>query len=101
MVNKGEEVEQSLYNKVRNAEYARQKQEQSVRHLQQQLQDAKRKNAIRVKQEISDRNKQEMELQQQLVKEKAELDKVGELGLVDINLFPYIDASAADSFLKT
>ena len=76
MVSKGEELEQNLYNKVRNAEYARQKQEQSVRHLQQQLQEVKRKNAIKVKQEIAERNRKEIELEQQLMKEKAELDKV-------------------------
>lgn len=76
MVSKGEEQEQNLYGKVRNAEYSRQKQEQSVRRLQQQLNEVKRKNAAKVKAEISLRNKQEMELEQLLLKEKAELDKV-------------------------
>lgn len=76
MVAKGEEQEQNLYSKVRNAEYSRQKQEQSVRHLQQQLQEVRRKNAAKVKEEIATRNRQEMELQQALIREKAELDKV-------------------------
>lgn len=35
MVAKGEEEETRLFNKVREAEYARQKQEQSVKRLQQ------------------------------------------------------------------
>ena len=78
MVSKGEEQEQNLYGKVRNAEYSRQKQEQSVRRLQQQLNQVKKKNASTVKQEMSNRNKQEMELEQLLVREKAELDKVGQ-----------------------
>ena len=76
MVSKGEDTEQNLYAKVRNAEYARQKQEQNVRRLHQQLQEIKRRNAAVVKKELAAVNKQEQELEQQLYREKAELDKV-------------------------
>ena len=77
MVNKGEDQEQTLYAKVRNAEYSRQKQEQNVRRIQQQLQEVKRRNAAQVKKELAAVTKQEQELEQQLYREKAELDKVG------------------------
>lgn len=76
MVNKGEDQEQTLYAKVRNAEYSRQKQEQNVRRIQQQLQEVKRRNAAQVKKELAAVTKQEQELEQQLYREKAELDKV-------------------------
>ncbi|XP_041363124.1 golgin subfamily A member 6-like protein 6 [Gigantopelta aegis] len=76
MVNKGDDLEQSLYNKVRNAEYARQQQEQSVRRMQQTLAEIKRINNLKLTQEIVDRQRQEKELEQRLLKEKAELDKV-------------------------
>ncbi|XP_048761242.1 trichohyalin-like isoform X2 [Ostrea edulis] len=76
MVTKGDEMEHSLYNKMRNAEYARQKQEQTVRRMQQQLADLKRKNAIRVKTELAETHREEKDLEQSLIREKAELDKV-------------------------
>ena len=76
MVAKGEDHEQNLYSKVRNAEYTRQKQEQSVRRIQQQLHEVRRKNAAIVTKELAERNRQETELEQLLYKEKAELDKV-------------------------
>ena len=76
MVTKGEDQEKNLYNKVRNSEYARQKQEQNVRRLQQQLADVKRKNSIKIRQELSERQRLEKEIEQSLIREKAELDKV-------------------------
>ncbi|XP_052240434.1 trichohyalin-like isoform X2 [Dreissena polymorpha] len=76
MVSKGEEQEQMLYGKVRNAEYGRQKQEQAVRRLQQQLAEVKRRNAAIVKQTLAERNQEEVELEQALIREKAELDKM-------------------------
>ena len=76
MVTKGEEREQALFNKVRSSEYNRQQQEQVVRRLQRSLMDAKKKNAHQLKQEMSERNKQEMELEQQLIREQAVLQKV-------------------------
>ncbi|XP_052790605.1 myosin-11-like isoform X1 [Mya arenaria] len=75
MVTKGEEQEQHLYGKVRNAEYSRQKQDQAVRRLQQQLAEVKRRNAAIVKQTLAERNQEEVELEQALIREKAELDK--------------------------
>ena len=79
MVNKGDDLEQSLYNKVRNAEYARQQQEQSVRRTQQALAETKRLNNLKLTQEIAERHRQEKELEQSLLKEKAELDKVSQV----------------------
>ena len=76
MVTKGEDQEQTLYAKVRNAEYTRQQQEQNVRRIQLQLQELKRKNAALVKQELASVNREEQDLEQQLIREKAELDKV-------------------------
>jgi hypothetical protein len=76
MVTKGEDQEKNLYNKVRNSEYARQKQDQNVRRLQQQLADVKRKNSIKIRQELSERQRLEKEIEQSLIREKAELDKV-------------------------
>ncbi|XP_052790622.1 E3 ubiquitin-protein ligase BRE1A-like isoform X3 [Mya arenaria] len=76
MVTKGEEQEQHLYGKVRNAEYSRQKQDQAVRRLQQQLAEVKRRNAAIVKQTLAERNQEEVELEQALIREKAELDKM-------------------------
>ncbi|XP_021343096.1 trichohyalin-like [Mizuhopecten yessoensis] len=75
MVVKGDDCEQSLYNKVRNSEYTRQKQEQTVRRLQQTLADVKRKNSVKIRQELSERQREEKELQEKLIREKAELDK--------------------------
>ena len=76
MVTKGEDQEQTLYAKVRNSEYSRQQQEQNVRRIQLQLQELKRKNAAVVTQELASVNLKEQELEQQLIREKAELDKV-------------------------
>ncbi|CAL1541051.1 unnamed protein product [Lymnaea stagnalis] len=76
MVNKEEEQEQMLYKNVRNAEYLRQKQEHTVRRLQQGLAEIKRLNAIKIKEDVVDRQKSEEALKQKLLKEKSELDKV-------------------------
>ncbi|XP_071130925.1 uncharacterized protein LOC143044628 isoform X2 [Mytilus galloprovincialis] len=75
MVNKGEDQEKNLYNQVRNSEYARQKQEQSVRRIQQQLAEIKRKNSIKIREELSERQRVEREIEQAFIREKAELDK--------------------------
>ena len=76
MVSKGEEMEQQLYANVRSSEYARQKQDQEVRRTQQTLAELKRINAIKMKEDMVERKRQEEELQQKLIREKAELDKV-------------------------
>ncbi|CAH1793579.1 unnamed protein product [Owenia fusiformis] len=75
-VTKGEEIEHDLYQKVRNSEYSRQKREQEVRRLQLKLEDTKRNNAIKIKNEIADAYKQETTMTQKLVRQKAELAKV-------------------------
>jgi len=85
MVSKGEEQEQQLYSRVRAAEYDRQKQEQAVRRLQTQLAELKRRNAVVVKQTLVERNQEEEELEQALIREKAELDKVGVIVFNQVN----------------
>ena len=89
MVSKGDDMEHSLYNKMRNAEYARQKQEQTVRRMQQQLAELKRKNAVRVKNELAQTHKEEKDLEQALIREKAELDKVKFISLVPYHCHCY------------
>lgn len=84
MVTKGEDYEQNLYSRVRNAEYNRQKQEQSVRRLQQQLNELRKKNAATMTKDIAEKHRQEVELEQLLVKEKAELDKVCNLVILSV-----------------
>ena len=79
IVAKGEEKEHNLYNRVRNAEYARQKQEQQVRRMQGKLHDLKRKNAEKIKTEMTDLEKQERQMEQKLVREQAALAKVSDL----------------------
>ena len=76
MVRRAEEREHSLFNRVRNAEYARQKQEQNLRKAQQELYDIKRQNAQKIKEEITQLDKQEQELEQKLQREQAQLAKV-------------------------
>ena len=76
MVGKGEDQEYNLHNRVKNAEYARQKQEQRVRKLNQQLMELKRKNAVKIKNEMTEVERSEKELEQQLIREQAELTKV-------------------------
>ena len=79
MVTKGEEVEQELYANVRSSEYARQKQDQEVRRTQQTLAELRRINAIKMKEDMVERKRQEEMLQQKLIREKAELDKVSQM----------------------
>ena len=76
MVRKGEEVEYNLYNKVKNAEYARQKKEQEVKKMQVKLSDTKRENSQKIKQEMTDLQRQEREIEQKLQREQAQLAKV-------------------------
>ncbi|XP_076458862.1 uncharacterized protein LOC143292457 isoform X1 [Babylonia areolata] len=76
MVTKNEEREQSLYGSVRESEYARQKKDQEVRRLQQQLLAVRARNQERLKQEQIKVSQNEKELEQLLLKEKAELGKL-------------------------
>ena len=82
MVHRAEEREHNLFSRVRNAEYARQKQEQSVRKAQQELYEVKRQNAQKIKEEMSQLTKQEQELEQKLIREQAQLAKVSYLLLI-------------------
>jgi hypothetical protein len=75
-VTKGEEAEYALYNKVKTAEYARQKQEQQVRRLSSKLLDMRRQNAIKIKEEMTEISKEEEDLTQRLLREQALLKKV-------------------------
>ncbi|XP_074647251.1 uncharacterized protein LOC141903151 [Tubulanus polymorphus] len=75
-VKKDEDVEHDLFNKVRNTEYNRQKQEQVVRHLQSQLASLKRENALKLKQEMIERSNNEKDIHQKLQREQAELAKM-------------------------
>jgi len=75
-MSKSEERELVLYNKVRNAEYARQKQEQIVKRLQSKLNDVKKLNAHKIKQEMTELSRKETELANSLQKEAAALAKV-------------------------
>lgn len=72
----GEEQEYALYNRVKNAEYARQKREQAVRKTQGKLLERRRDHAQKLKQEMIEMTKEERELEYQLERQKAELAKV-------------------------
>ena len=76
MVVKGEDRENSLYNKVRNAEYARQKQEQLVKRLTSKLNELRKQNAVKMKTELTDQAQAEKDLEYNLIREQAQLAKV-------------------------
>ena len=77
MVVKGEEEENRLYNKVREAEYARQKQEQNVKRLQAKAQATKNKHSQEMKRQLTEMIKVEKENEQKVLREQAILDRVG------------------------
>lgn len=72
----GEEQEYSLYNRVKNAEYARQKREAAVRKTQTKLLDKRREHAQKLKSEMLEMTREERDLEQQLERQRAELAKV-------------------------
>ncbi|KAK7489125.1 hypothetical protein BaRGS_00019639 [Batillaria attramentaria] len=76
MATKDEEREQMLYNTVRESEYSRQKQDAEVRRLQQKLLAVRAQNAKKLKSEQMKCSMTEKELEQALIKERAELDKM-------------------------
>lgn len=78
MVSKGEEEEHRLYSRVKDAEYARQKQEQNVKRLQQKFSHTKTQNSQEMKKKLSDIIKQEKEMEQKILREQAQLDKVNQ-----------------------
>ena len=73
---KDEDFEHDLFTKVRNAEYSRQKKEQDVKRLAAALAEAKRVNAVKLKQEMLDKQKEEKDLEQELAKHQADLSRV-------------------------
>ena len=76
VVQMGEEQEYSLYNRVKNAEYARQKREAAVRKTQTKLLDKRREHAQKLKSEMLEMTREERDLEQQLERQRAELAKV-------------------------
>ncbi|XP_033125100.1 trichohyalin-like [Anneissia japonica] len=74
-VNKLEEVEHDLFNRVRNAEYTRKQREQMCKRLKGKLLDLRRKNAETLKRQMLQCLEQEKEVEQKLLREQAELDK--------------------------
>ncbi|XP_067949638.1 calponin homology domain-containing protein DDB_G0272472-like [Watersipora subatra] len=76
MVVKGEEEETRLYNKVREAEYARQKQEQQVKRLQLKQQQIKNKNSQEMKKRLTTIVSMEKEQEQKILREQGVLDKL-------------------------
>ena len=76
MVQKGEEQEFSLYNQVKSAEYARQQQEQKVKKMAARLHEMRRSNAVKIKEEMTQLEREDRELDYKLQREQAELAKV-------------------------
>jgi hypothetical protein len=61
---------------VKEAEFERNKKEQEVQRLKDDLIRKKREDAMRIRDEISRAEREEKELEQQIIKEKSKLDKV-------------------------
>lgn len=76
MVAKGEEEEHKLFSKVKESEYARQKQEQAVKRLQQKYSQTKTRHSQEMKKRLTDMVKVEKDLEQKMLREQAQLDKV-------------------------
>lgn len=72
----GENLEHQLHTQVKRAEYERQKNEQEFRKRQNELNAIKKANAQRLTQEIAEANRKEKELEEKMIRIKAELDKV-------------------------
>jgi len=73
---KGEQQENNLYHKLREAEQTSHQLEQSVRNYEQHFMETRRSNAARIKEEMTEMAKQEAEIEQTLLKERASLHKV-------------------------
>lgn len=78
-VTKGEDMEYNLYNRVKNAEYKRQKEEQALRRLHNELEEIKRQNSASIKSQLAEAAQKEDELKQKLTKVHAQLAKVRQL----------------------
>ncbi|CAF2937639.1 unnamed protein product, partial [Rotaria sp. Silwood2] len=75
-VSKNEEVEHDLRKSVKEADFEKRKKEQEVQRLKEELNRKKRLDAIRIREEIAKAEREEKELEQQLIKEKSKLDKL-------------------------
>jgi hypothetical protein len=67
-----------LYKKLKDAEQASQQLEQTVRTSELRLTETRRSNAARIKEEMMEMAKQESELEQVLLRERAALNKVSD-----------------------
>ncbi|XP_048590371.1 trichohyalin isoform X2 [Nematostella vectensis] len=76
IVSKLEESEHALYNRVRAAEMQRRKQEQIVTRLSTDFDMLRRDNARKIKETAVQCHKKEVEIEQKLLREKAELNKL-------------------------
>ncbi|CAF1224605.1 unnamed protein product [Rotaria sordida] len=75
-VNKNEEVAHDLRKSVQEADIERRKKEQEVQQLKEELVRKKRLDAIHICEEIANAEREEKELEQQIIKEKSKLDKL-------------------------
>ncbi|XP_070544215.1 trichohyalin-like [Ptychodera flava] len=74
-VNKQEELEQDLYNKVRQAEYSRKQKEQLCKRLSSKLDELKRQNSVKMKEMAVTCLSQEKDVEQSLQRAQADLYK--------------------------
>jgi len=75
-VSKNEEIEHDLRKSVKEAEFDRRKKEQELYKLEEELIHKKRLDALRIRDEIARAEREEKELEQQIIKEKSKLDKL-------------------------
>ncbi|CAF1161642.1 unnamed protein product [Adineta steineri] len=73
---KNEEAEHDLQESLKQVEYERRKKEIEVKQIREELNRKKKLDAINVRKEISRAEHEEKELEEQIIKEKAELDKL-------------------------
>lgn len=76
VINKELQQAQVLSTRLRGAEYTRQQQDQVVQQLKQNLAKVKRIHDDQVTQDMTERRNREEQLNQQLVRERAELNRV-------------------------
>lgn len=76
-------MEHDLRKTVKEAEFERRKKEQEIQRLQEELIRKKREDAIRIREEIARAEQEEKELEQHLIREKAQLDKVNDVISLD------------------
>jgi hypothetical protein len=79
-----------LRKSVKEAELERRKKEQEVQKLQEELIRKKRLDNIRIRDEITRAEREEKELEQQIIKEKSKLDKVKLFQLANLYLISFV-----------